>query len=318
MVQPNADRANLQDVEVTEALGDLRDVASVRSAVDGCRYVFHIAALYRFWAPSPSEFYEVNVGGTVNLLEAARRAGCERVVYTSTSGTVGLQHRTSVDGDGTRPAREGDWPAVEHLFGSYKRSKYVAEHEALRAAAEGLPLAIVQPTMPVGPGDRAPTPSGRIVLDYLNGRFPAYFETALNVVDVDDVAAGHVLAAERGAQGRSYLLGGENLSLRAILDRLSEITGLPRVSVRIPAGLALAVAFASEYVEGSLMRRPPTVPLEATRMATTKMVFDDSRARRELGYTSRPADDALRRSARWFADNGYVSAPRLRRIRWRG
>jgi len=312
VLQPEADRENIAGLDVERLEVDLRDASAVLKAVDGARVVFHVAALYRFWVPDANEFYDVNVGGTLNVLAAARQSSCERVVYTSTVGTIGL--------DGTaagRPADEHDWPRVEHLFGSYKRSKYVAEHEVLRAAAEGLPVVLVHPTLPVGPRDRAPTPTGRTVLDFLNGRIPGYVETSLNVVDVDDLAAGHVAALELGQQGRSYILGGENLPFREILAVLAEETGLPRPALRVPAGVALGAAYASELIEGRLGRRAPSVPLEGARMATTQMIFSDDRARRELGYSSRPARDALARSARWFVDNGYVSEKRLARIRWK-
>ncbi|MGA8682626.1 MAG: hopanoid-associated sugar epimerase [Acidimicrobiales bacterium] len=312
VLQPEADRENVLGLDLERLEVDLKDPSGVRRAVDGARVVFHIAALYRFWVPDANEFYDVNVGGTLNVLAAARESGCERVVYTSTVGTIGL------DGtDSGRPATENDWPRVEHLFGSYKRSKYVAEHEVLRAGAEGLPVVLVQPTLPVGPRDRAPTPTGRTVLDFLNGRIPGYVETSLNVVDVEDLAAGHVAALELGRQGRSYILGGENLPFREILEILADETGLPRPALRVPTGFALGAAYASELIEGRIARRPPSVPLEGTRMATTKMIFSDERARRELGYRSRPARDALTRSARWFVDNGYVSEKRLARIRWK-
>ena len=311
MVQPGTDAANLDGLAVERAVADVRDGHAVRKAVAGSRFVFHVAALYRFWAPDRDEFYDVNVGGTLNLLEAACEAACERLVYTSTVGTIGLD----ATGDGV-PAVEDTYARIEHLFGSYKRSKYVAEHEVLRAAAEGLAVVIVQPTLPVGPRDRVPTPTGRIVLDYLNGRIPGWFETSLNVVDVEDLARGQVLALERGRQGRSYVLGGENMGFKQILDTLAAETGLPPARFRVPAVAALSVAYLSEALEGRLGRRAPHVPLEAARMATTRMIFDDARARDELGYSSRPAREALRRSARWFADNGYVGSRRMARISW--
>ncbi|MGO9560031.1 MAG: hopanoid-associated sugar epimerase [Acidimicrobiales bacterium] len=316
-VQPGADQASLGGLDVTKIEADLRDGASIAAAVAGCTLVFHVAALYRFWSKDPDEFYDVNVGGTLNVLDAARQAGVERVVYTSTVGTIGLDHTSGGrDDPGGRLARESDWPRIEHLFGSYKRSKFVAEHEVLRAAAEGQSIVLVQPTLPVGPRDRAPTPTGRTVLDFLNGKMPGYVDTAMNVVDVEDVAAGHMLAAERGRQGRSYVLGGENHSFREILDILADVTGLSRPTLRVPAGAALTAARISELVEGKLVGRAPSVPLEGAKMSTTKMVYDDTRARSELGYTSRSAREALERSARWFADNGYVSPRRLRKLRW--
>ena len=307
LVQPGVDTGALAGLDVTAVEGDLRDPDAVRKAISGCRSVFHLAALYRFWSRDAREFYDVNVGGTRAVLAAARAEGVERVVYTSTVGTLGL--------DSGRPATELDYPDITHLFGSYKRSKYVAEHEALRACAEGLPVVFGMPTTPMGPGDRAPTPSGRIVFDFLNGRMPGYVDTVLNVVHVDDVARGHLLARERGAVGRSYIFGSENLTLRQILAELASITGLPAPRVRVPQALTLAAAAASEVIEGRLLRRTPHIPFEAARMATTKMAFDDSRARTELGYTPRPAREALADSARWYLDNGYVKESRRDRIR---
>jgi dihydroflavonol-4-reductase len=312
MVEPGGDTANLDGVDVEVVVADLRDAASVAEAIDGSRLVFHIAALYRFWAPDPAAFYAVNVTGTKHVLDAARRAGCERVVYTSTVGTLGLHGASTGE-----PVDETSHAHVDHLFGSYKQSKYVAEHEVLRAAAQGLPATLVMPTFPLGPRDRVPTPTGRLVLDYLNGRVPGFVDTTLNVAHVDDVAAGHVLALERGDIGRSYILGGENYSLEHLLEVLAACTGLPEANLRVPRALSLGVAHVSEFVEGRLMRRHPSVPLEAARMSTTKMAFDDSRARKELGYSPRPAEQAVMDSARWFVENDYVKTTRRARITWR-
>jgi dihydroflavonol-4-reductase len=309
LVQPGADEQAITGLDIESRTADLRDPDAVKRAVAGCTSVFHLAALYRFWARDPHAFYAVNVGGARNVLAAARNAGVERVVYTSTVGTLGLA--------GDRPADEQDYPDVGHLFGGYKRSKYVAEHEVLRAAAEGLPVSLVLPTAPIGPGDRAPTPTGKIVLDYLNGRMPGYVDTMLNVVHVDDVARGHLLAHDKGRPGRSYIVGGSNMSLAEILGELADISGLPRPRLRVPRGVAFAAGRISEAVEGRLLRRHPSVPLEAVRMSTTRMAFDDSRARAELGYTSRPAREALAESVRWYLDHGYVKAARAARIRSR-
>jgi dihydroflavonol-4-reductase len=311
LVEPHADTANLEGLDVKQIVGDIRNPDRVRQAVSGCRAVFHVAALYRFWAPDPSSFYDINVVGTRNVLTAAAEADVERLVYTSTVGTLGLEHVT-----GTGSADERSFPDVRHLYGSYKRSKYVAEHEVLRAAAEGLPASLVLPTFPLGPGDRAPTPTGRLVLDFLNGRVPGYVDTVLNVAHVDDVAEGHVLALERGQTGRSYILGGENLTLQELLGRLAGLTGLPAPKIKVPRVLSLAVAAVSETVEGTLLRRHPSIPLEAARMSTSRMAFDISRACAELGYTPRPATEALESSARWFASSGLVSQRRLQRFRW--
>jgi len=311
LVEPGADTGNLDGLNVKQVVGDVRDADSVRKAVSGCRAVFHVAALYRFWASDPAAFYDINVGGTKNILGAASESGVERLVYTSTVGTLGLEHVS-----GARSADERSFPDVRHLYGSYKRSKYVAEHEVLRAIAEGLPASLVLPTFPVGPGDRAPTPTGKLVLDFLNGRIPGFVNTVLNVAHVDDVAAGHVLALEEGRTGRSYILGGENLSLQALLSQLASITGLPEPRIRVPRSLSLAVAALSEAVEGKMLRRHPSVPLEAARMSTSQMAFDDARARDELGYGPRPAAEALEDSARWFVETGKVGDRRLSRIRW--
>jgi dihydroflavonol-4-reductase len=310
-IEPGVGQASLDGLSVERIEADVRDAAAMKEVVTGARVVFHVAAIYRFWAPDPAIFYRVNVDGTRNVLEAARAAGCELVVYTSSVGTLGLE-RVAERG----PADETCAPAIDHLFGLYKQSKYVAEHEVLRAAANGMPVTLVLPTTPLGPGDHTPTPTGRIVLDYLNGRMPGWFATALNIVDVDDVATGHLLAAERGAIGRSYIVGGENLELREILGELARATGLAPPRFRVPRAAAFGAAYVSEALEGRLLRRAPHVPLEGARMASTRMVFSDARARRELGYRSRPAAEAIKRSARWFAENGYVSDRRLAAIQW--
>ena len=311
LVEPGGDRANLEGLDVEVLSGDLRDPLAVEGAVAGCDTVFHVAALYRFWAPDPAAFYDINVTGTRHVLDAARRHGCGRVVYTSTVGTLGL-HGATVGA----PVDERSFAHVDHLFGHYKQSKYVAEHEVLRAAAEGLPVVLVQPTTPVGPRDRGPTPTGRTVLEFLDGRIPGYVDTTLNIVDVEDVAEGHLLAAERGTVGRSYILGGTNLVLRDVLGTLAAVTGLPAPTRRFPSALALLAGHVSDLVEGRLLRREPSVPLEGARMSTTHMSFDDRRARTELGYTSRPADVALERAARWFVESGAVRPDRAARCTW--
>jgi dihydroflavonol-4-reductase len=217
-----------------------------------------------------------------------------------------------------RPASEDSLVHFEHLFGHYKRSKYLAEHEVLRAGAGGLPVVLVHPTFPVGEGDSAPTPTGRTIVEFLNGRIPAYVDTALNVVHVDDVARGHVLAAQRGAPGRSYVLGGENMSLREMLATLAEISGLRAPRVRLTPGMVLPVVRTAEFLQARVLRREPTLPSEPVRMATTRMEYDDSRARTELGYSSAPARDALGRAAHWYVEHGFVKDSRLRRIRAAG
>ena len=311
LVEPGGSTANIDGLDVEVVGGDLRNAAAVDDAVRGCASVFHVAALYRFWAPDPSAFYDINVTGTRNVLDAARTHGCARVVYTSTVGTLGL-HGASAE----VAVDEHSFAHVGHLFGLYKQSKYVAEHEVLRAGAEGLPVVLVQPTTPVGPRDTGPTPTGRTVSDFLDGRMPGYVDTTLNIVDVDDVAAGHLLAAERGAQGRSYILGGQNLLLRDVLGTLATVTGLPAPTRRFPSALALAAGHLSGLVEGTILRREPSIPLEGARMSTTHMSFDDTRARTELGYTSRPPAVALERAARWFVESGAIRADRVARCTW--
>lgn len=311
LVAPDADDSNLDEIDVKRVVADIRDAEAVRAACQGARFVFHLAAIYRFWAPDPRIIYDVNVGGTLSVLDAVRAEGCERLVFTSTVGVLGLgQTRQG------RPADETCYADISHLFGHYKRSKFVAEHEVLRAAAEGLDACIVLPTFPLGPRDVGPTPTGKLVVDFLNGRMPAYVDTAMNVCHVDDLALGHLSALERGARGRSYILGGDNLSMRAILQILARYSGLPVPRREIPRGLAVAAGLASDFIEGRLLRREPRVPLEAARMSATRMIFSDQRARTEIGHTSRPAREAIEESARWFADHGYVSADRRAALRW--
>ena len=308
-IVPGGSTANLEGLDVDLVTVDIRDPVAVERAVAGCRAVFHLAALYGFWPRDARIFYQVNVEGTRNVLAAAGRNECERVVYTSSVATLGIEQTRS-----GKPSHEGSPAVVDHLFGAYKQSKYVAEHEALRAAAEGLPLTLVLPTYPLGPRDNRPTPTGKLVLDFLNGRMPAFVDTAMNVAHVDDLAEGHVLALERGAQGRSYILGGENLSMAELLALLADCTGLAAPRRRVPGALALGAAYVSDTVQGRLLGKEPAIPLEGARMAATHMIYDDSRARTELGYTSRAPSQAVEDSARWFVDHGYVSAARLARI----
>jgi dihydroflavonol-4-reductase len=311
VVEPGADDRNLAGLDVERAVVDIRDRTAVQSACEGARFAFHLAAIYRFWARDPRIFNEVNVGGTLNVLDAVRAAGCERLVYTSTVGVLGLGKTAH-----GQAADETAYADVAHLFGHYKRTKFAAEHEVLRAAAEGLDVSLALPTFPLGPGDRGPTPTGKVVLDFLNGKMPAFVDTAMNVSHVDDLALGHVAALEHGRQGRSYILGGENLTMREILRALSDCAGLPMPRFEVPRGLVVAAGATSNLIEGKLLRREPHVPFEAARMSTTKMIFNDDRARAEIGHKSRPARLAIEDSARWFADNGFVSPQRRAAIRW--
>ena len=276
--------------------GDLREEASLESAVMGCGSVFHVAADYRLWAPRPDEMYRSNVDGTRSLLSAARKAGVERCVYTSTVGCVGMPKGEL--GSEDTPA------GLDEMQGPYKRSKYLAEQVALQFAGEGFPVVIVNPTAPVGDHDFRPTPTGKIVVDFLRGAMPAYLDTGLNVVDVGDVAAGHLLACERGRVGERYILGGENLTLRQIFGKLEEVTGKPAPKVRIPYAVAYAAGVASTGW-ASLTGKEPRAPLDGVRMARKKMWVRHDKAARELGYSARPAVEALRRAAEWFQANGY-------------
>jgi dihydroflavonol-4-reductase len=311
LVEPGGDERNLENLDVERVWVDVRDAKAVTAACGDARFIFHLAALYRFWAKQPKDFYDVNVGGVLNVLEAARRGVCERVIYTSTVGVIGLEGAAH-----GQPADETCYADVAHLFGLYKRTKYVAEHEVLRAAAQGAPVSLVLPTFPLGPGDTRPTPTGKLVLEFLNGRVPAFVDTTLNVVHVDDLATGHLLALEHGAIGRSYIIGGENLGMGAFLAALAGCTNLPAPTRQVPRSVALGVGALSQLIEGRLLGREPSVALEAARMSTTNMMFNDHRARVELGHDPRPASEAFVDSARWFVENGYVSAKRAARIRF--
>ena len=311
LVEPGRDASNLDGLDVERIVADIREPEAVDAAVAGVDTVFHLAAVYRFWAKDPELFYDVNIGGTLNVLRAVGRANCARLVYTSTVGTIGVAH----DGE---LASETTLVRFDHLFGHYKRSKYLAEHEVLRAGAAGLPVVLVHPTFPVGEGDAAPTPTGRTIVEFLNGRIPAYVDTALNVVHVDDVARGQLLAAEKGEVGRSYVLGGENMSLQQMLATLADLCGMRAPRVRLSSRAVFPIVRSAEWVQASLLRREPTLPTEPVRMATTRMEYDDSRARNELGYTSIPAREALRRAAAWYLDHGFVKSKRAEQIRAQG
>jgi dihydroflavonol-4-reductase len=314
LVEPGAHARNLRGIADIERVSvDIRDARAVTAAFEGARYAFHLAAVYRFWARDARVFHDVNVGGTLNVIDAVQAAGCERLVYTSTVGVLGV-HKTRHG----EPADETSYADIAHLYGYYKQTKFAAEHEVLRAAAEGLNVTIAMPTFPLGPGDVAPTPTGKLVLDFLNGKMPAFVDTAMNVCHVDDLARGHIAALEQGRTGRSYILGGENLSMREILQALADCCGLPMPRLELPRSLVVAAGVASSLIEGRLLRKEPRVPLEGARMATTKMIFNDDRARAEIGHKSRPARLAIEDSARWFTDNGYVTPDRLATIRWRG
>ncbi|HLJ56343.1 MAG TPA: hopanoid-associated sugar epimerase [Chthonomonadaceae bacterium] len=302
LARPGSRRGNLADLpagrtEIVE--GDLTDRSSLRAALDGCARLYHVAADYRLWSRDPRELYRANVDGTRDLLQAAVDAGVRSVVYTSTVGALGIPHDGSPGSEET-PVRESD------MIGHYKRSKFLAEAEAARFAAGGLALVIVNPSTPVGENDIKPTPTGRIIVDFLNRRLPAYVDTGLNLIDVRDVAAGIVLAGERGRVGQRYILGSRNTTLKAMLDMLASITGVPAPAVRLPYAVAWAAVGIENLIVDRLLRREPAHPFEGVKMARHKMYFDPSKAVRELGLPQSPVEDALRRAVDWFRANGYV------------
>ena len=289
--------SRVDGLDVEPVTGDVRDAASIDRAVAGCGLVFHVAADYRLWARNPGELYRSNVDGTRNLLSAARQAGVERVVYTSTVGCIGMPHNTL--GDETIPV------ALAQMTGDYKRSKFQAEQVALEFARAGLPVVIVNPTAPIGDHDVKPTPTGKIVLDFLKGDMPAFIDTGLNVVDVRDVAQGHWLACERGKVGERYILGAENLTLAQILQKLARLTDRKAPTVRLPYAVALC-AGACSTAWANLTGIAPRVPLAAVRMAREKMWVTHEKARRDLGFTPGPAEQALARAVEWFSGSGRL------------
>ncbi len=282
--------------------GDLRDPASIEKALSGCDVVFHVAADYRLWVRDPAEMYRSNVEGTRSLLEAARKQGVRRVVYTSSVATMGFTSKTNYG----NVADEQSPVGIDDMIGHYKRSKFMAEQVAVEAARSGVDVVIVNPTTPIGERDIKPTPTGRIVVDFLKRKFPAYVETGLNLVDATECARGHVQALEKGRAGERYILGGENLTLKQILDRLGAITGLKSPTVKLPYFFALATGVVDEMVMGRLLGREPRATIDAVRMGRKMMFVSSAKAERELGWRTVPVEGALRRSVEWFRANGYV------------
>jgi dihydroflavonol-4-reductase len=295
----------ISDLSLEYVTGDLRDPASLERAVKGVKRIFHVAADYRLWSRRSKDIYESNVGGTKNLLLAAENAGVEQFVYTSTVATIAV--------DRPQPPNEFTETRLDEMVGHYKRSKWLAEQEVLNAAKNGAPVVIAMPTTPVGPWDWKPTPTGKIIVDFLNGKMPGYVETGLNFVGVEECAAGHLLVAEKGKPGDRFLLGAENLTLKEVLDTLAKITGLPAPTMKIPHGLALTAAYANT-VFSRLMFREPQIPIEGVKIARHKMFVDCSRTQRELGFRPGTVAAALERAVRWYEANGFVSARRARRM----
>src|SRR5215468_3514009 len=294
LLRASSSNRAISDLSLECVTGDLRDAASLERAMNGVKRVFHVAADYRLWAKRKRDIYDSNVGGTKNLLAAARKAGVERLIYTSTVATIAVD----------RPESPNEFTdaKLEEMVGHYKRSKWMAEQEVLQAAKDGLPVIVAMPTTPVGPWDWKPTPTGKIILDFLNGKMPGYVETGLNFVGVEECAAGHLLVAEKGKVGERYLLGAENLTLKELLDTLSKITGLAAPSMKIPHGLALGVA----YIETGFSRLLGKEP---------QMPVDVSRAQRELGFQPGSVTAALERAVKWYRANEYVKPRRAKKMR---
>jgi dihydroflavonol-4-reductase len=291
----------LAGLDAETVVGDLRHPASLRSALEGCDALVHVAADYRLWVRDPKEMYAANVDGTRELLKMAREAGVPRVVYTSSVATMGFKS------DGTI-VNEDTPVSLDDMIGHYKRSKFLGEQEAIKAARAGQHVMILNPTTPIGPGDAKPTPTGRIIVDFLNKKFPAYVDTGLNLVDVGEVARMHVVALDRGTPGERYILGGENLTLKQILDRMSAITGLPSPTMKVPHAVAMGFAFFDETITGKLRGKEPRATVEAVRMGKKMMFASSAKAERDLGFKVMPIYSALRAAIDWFVEHGYAPA----------
>ncbi len=299
LVRPASLTANLEGIAGERVTGDLRAPESLRKAMAGCEAVFHVAADYRLWTREPQEMYRSNVEGTRNIIQLAQQTGVRRVIYTSSVGTMGFTTNGHL-ADENSPVGLGD------MIGHYKKSKFQAEQVALEAGRAGVDVVVVNPTTPVGERDIKPTPTGRIIVDFLKRKFPAYVDTGLNLVDVAEVARGHIAALEKGRRGERYILGGENLTLKQILDKLAAITGLPSPRVKLPYAVAMASGVVDTAVTGLLLRREPRVTIDAVRMGRKKMFVSSAKAERALGWKIVPVDDALRRAVEWFQGHGYA------------
>jgi dihydroflavonol-4-reductase len=292
---------SLAGIDADTVVGDLREPEKLRSAIAGCDALVHVAADYRLWVRDPAQMYAANVDGTRELLKIAREVGVQRVVYTSSVATMGFKS------DGTI-VNEDTPVSLAAMIGAYKRSKFLGEQEAIRAAQAGQHVMILNPTTPIGPGDAKPTPTGRIIVDFLNKKFPAYVDTGLNLVDVTEVARIHVVALEQGRPGERYILGGENLTLKQILDRMSSITGLPSPTMKVPHAVAMAFAFFDENFTGRLRGKEPRATVEAVRMGKKTMFASSAKAERDLGFKVLPVYQALRSAIDWFIAHGYAPA----------
>jgi len=299
LVRSTSDLRNIEGLKADRVTGDLRSAPSIEKAIAGCDTVFHVAADYRLWVRDPEQMYRSNVEGTRALLEAARKNSVRRVVYTSSVATMGFTSNGTV-------ADEDSPVSLANMIGHYKRSKFMAEQIALEAGRSGQDVVVVNPSTPVGEMDIKPTPSGRIIVDFLKRKFPAYVDTGLNLVDATECARGHISALEKGRSGLRYVLGGENLTLKQILDKLAAITGLPSPRIKVPYVMALATGVVDEIVTGRIRGREPRATIDAVRMGRKKMFVSSGKAERELGWRIVPVDAALRRAVSWFKANGYA------------
>lgn len=299
LVRSSSDLRNIKELQAERVVGDLRDAKSLKRAVAGCDVVFHVAADYRLWVRDPEQMFRSNVEGTKAILEAARESKVRRVIYTSSVATMGFQSNGHL-------ADEDSPVSLANMIGPYKRSKFIAEEIAIEAGRSGMDVVVVNPTTPVGERDIKPTPTGRIVVDFLKKKFPAYVDTGLNLVDVAECARGHVAALEKGKSGERYILGGENLTLKQILDKLAAITGLPSPSIKVPYVVALATGVVDQVFTGYIRNREPRATIDAVRMGRKKMFVSSGKAERDLGWKTVPVDGALRRAVEWFQANGYA------------
>jgi dihydroflavonol-4-reductase len=299
LVRSTSVRGNLEGLPIELVQGDLQNSSSLKAALAGCQGLYHVAAHYALWDQNPQTFYRVNVDGTKNLLQAAGEMGLQRIVYTSTIGAIGLPPDGGL-------GNETLFPPFEQLSGDYKRSKFLAEQEVLTLVGQGLPVVIVNPTAPVGERDIKPTPTGQIILDFMRGRMSAYIETGLNLVDVDDVAIGHIRAMVQGRIGERYILGNQNLTFREVCLMLSRITGRPAPWVRLPWKVVLPLAYLNQWIADFITHKPPRIPLEGIRMAEYFMHYDCTKAREELNLPQTPIEQALKKAVGWFRQFKYA------------
>jgi dihydroflavonol-4-reductase len=299
LVRKSSNLANLEGIAGDTHVGDLSEPETLKPALAGCDAVVHVAADYRLWIPDPQAMYKANVDGTRELLRMARETKVPRVVYTSSVATMHFRTDGIVINEDTPVS-------LDDMVGHYKRSKFLAELEAIAAAQAGQRVMILNPTTPIGPNDSKPTPTGRIFVDFLNGKFPAYMDTGLNLVDVSEVARAHVAALTKGKPGRRYILGGENLTLKQILDKMSAITGIPSPKVKIPFAVAATYAFFEEWITGRIRGKEPRATLEEVRMGRKKMFASSARAEQELGFRIVPVYPAMRSAIEWFRTHGYA------------